>query len=969
MATVASMWVKVGADIKDLKKNLSEGQKAAQRFADGMGSVGRQLSVAATLPILAMGAASLKTAGDFEASMNRVQAVSGATASEFRALQAQAQQLGATTRYSSSQAADAMGFLAMAGLRVNEILGAMPGTLQLAASANIDLARSADIVTNILTGYGLAVEELGRANDVLVKTFTRTNVDLSMLGESFKYAGPVAKSAGIAFEEAAAAIGLMGNAGIQGSMAGTALRGAITRLLKPTAEVARTLNRLGVSATDSEGRLLSLVEIVRQLEEAGATTGDMMAIFGQRAGPAMAALVDQGADALRSLVRELETAGGTAKRIADVQMRGLNGALAELKSAFEALALAITGTGILDGVTKLTKEMARTVQAIAGLPRPVLLAGVAVAGLVAAIGPLLIIGGKLIALFLQLKLLAAATGVAIGAIAGPVGIAVAAFTALGAAFLAVARHAAKAREATRQVTEEAERARQLRIQTPEGRAEELRRLEQRRDWLLRRVRDTRESIRRAEAAGSRTLARSLQRQVDQWSRELGGVLRQIGELQRVADQAVTTTTAIAAEPAKLLEFTADNIRRLYEEAARLEEEIADIRFELHFAEAADAVAELTARLETLLDRQRRITAETARYEAQLRRSVAAMGEPRFGLQQSVRGMGLRRIEMGMARPSPSAFDRVQQQVREYIERGIPVEALSQIQLEGMRRIIRQREELERKYAEALGMQQRSWLDMLKSGDIVGAAKAAFLPLLKVALPLTLAFEVLKGIMDAIGEPLRALLLPLRMLGEVIGRALLPVFRALWPAIKGVVIAVSYLAQVFFTVSGYLQKGIGWLLEAIGKAVKFLSFGLVKSIEKAGKSLGRMGDESLRTAKEMGQLRSELRDMSFEDALDRVTDAAHRAADALLNVPQGFKVALARFQATVADRTVAAPSPVPVPGAASSSTTVQNDVDVTIHVQAAPGTDVPTLVEAIKREIVRDARRGGATGLELVFGAA
>src|SRR5690606_9859101 len=139
MATVASMWVKVGADVRDLKKNLSEGERAAQRFADRMGSVGRKLSVAATLPILAMGAASLRTAGNFEQAMNRVQAVSGATASEFRALQAQAKQLGATTRYSSSQAADAMGFLAMAGLNVQQILGAMPGTLQLAASAQIDL--------------------------------------------------------------------------------------------------------------------------------------------------------------------------------------------------------------------------------------------------------------------------------------------------------------------------------------------------------------------------------------------------------------------------------------------------------------------------------------------------------------------------------------------------------------------------------------------------------------------------------------------------------------------------------------------------------------------------------------------------------------------------------------------------------------------------------------------------------------
>src|SRR5690606_40977873 len=117
-------------------------------------------------------------------------------------------------------------------------------------------------------------------------------------------------------------------------------------------------------------------------------------------------------------------------------------------------------------------------------------------------------------------------------------------------------------------------------------------------------------------------------------------------------------------------------------------------------------------------------------------------------------------------------------------------ALYKVQHEGMRRVILQREELERQYAEALGLQQKSTLDLLKSGDIVGAAKAAFLPLLKVALPLAVAFEVLKGLMDAVGEPLRALLLPLRMLGETIGRALVPVFRALWPVIKGVVIEIG-----------------------------------------------------------------------------------------------------------------------------------------------------------------------------------
>src|SRR5690606_33368816 len=254
------------------------------------------------------------------------------------------------------------------------------------------------------------------------------------------------------------------------------------------------------------------------------------------------------------------------------------------------------------------------------------------------------------------------------------------------AFLAVARHAAKAREATRQVTEEAERARQLRLQTPEGRERELRRLEERRNWLLRRVAETRESIRHAEAAGATALARSLQRQVDNWSIELGTVFRRIGEIQQLAGQATDTATKAAAAPAaRALEHTEAMIRRLYEEAARLEEEIADIQFALVFEDAADAVAELTSRLEVLLDRQQRINEEMRRYERGVSRAVSALGTPRPGMARSIASrlqdpLGTR---MMAVTPRPSAFDRVQQQVREYIERGIPVEALSQIQLEGM----------------------------------------------------------------------------------------------------------------------------------------------------------------------------------------------------------------------------------------------------------------------------------------------
>ncbi|MFB7736163.1 phage tail tape measure protein [Streptomyces sp. NPDC056112] len=294
----------------------------------------------------------LKTAGDFEKSMNQVRAVTGATGKDFEALRNQAKELGATTKYTATQAGDAMNFLAMTGYKTDQILAAMPGTLNLAAAGNMDLARAADISSNIMTGYGFKASQTNKIVDVLAKTFVSTNTDLTQLGEAFKYAGPVAHAAGIQFEQASAAIGLMGNAGLQASMAGTALRGAITRLLSPTKQVSDVLKKLGVRVKDSHGQLLPLDQIIRQLEKSGAKTGDMMTIFGQRAGPAMLALVEQGSGALVKLTKELEKSGGTADRIAKIQMEGLQGQLVSLKSAWEGLMIEIGDLGVLKLATK-----------------------------------------------------------------------------------------------------------------------------------------------------------------------------------------------------------------------------------------------------------------------------------------------------------------------------------------------------------------------------------------------------------------------------------------------------------------------------------------------------------------------------------------------------------------------------------------------------------------------------------------
>lgn len=418
----------LGLDSSSFQQGMQRAQASLKKTGEDMQRIGRSLSLKVTAPLAAFGGLSLKTAGEFQTAMNRVAAVSGATGDQLDAMQKQARQLGATTQFSASEAADAMGFLAMAGFRTNEIIGAMPDTLRLASAAQMDMASAADIVSNILAGYSMKVEDLGHANDVLVKSFTSSNTDLRQLGEAMKYAGPVASAAGVSFEEAAAALGMMGNAGIQGSMAGTSLRGAISRILSPTKVMAARMEEAGLAFTDAEGRLLPLADIVRQLEPFADDAGLMMELFGQRSGPAMAALVSQGADALRDMTGELQNSAGAADRVSKIQMEGLNGALKELRSVFEELQLKIAESGLLDWAESFVKWLTQLIQKVSQASPEMLRWGTVIAGVAATLGPLLIGLG-----FLLTALGPLAAGFA--ALAGPVGIAVAAIA--GAAALIV----------------------------------------------------------------------------------------------------------------------------------------------------------------------------------------------------------------------------------------------------------------------------------------------------------------------------------------------------------------------------------------------------------------------------------------------------------------------------------------------------------------------------------------------------
>lgn len=455
-AIIGALRAELSAGVAKFAEDMGKAGDSVTRFArqfqrtgESISRTGQAMSMKITAPITAFGGFALKAAGDFESGMNRVAAVSGATGEQLQQLSDLAKEMGATTQYTASQAADAMGFLAMAGFRVDEILAALPGTLQLAASAQMDLGRAADIVSNVLAGYGMEVEELGRVNDVLVKAFTSANTDLEQLGEAMKYAGPVASAAGVRFEEAAAALGMMGNAGIQASMAGTSLRGAISRILNPTKAVADLMEQAGLNFTDAQGRLLPLADIIEQLEPHAENAGLFMELFGQRAGPAFAALVTQGSDALRSMTAELDSAGGTAERIGKVQMQGFNGAMLELKSAFEALQIAVAESGMLQFLTDLAKRAAEWTRNMAQTNPETLKWVTIIAAATAAIGPLVFlvgqtilgIGGllKMFALFLKVGPLfitaAKGIGAAVSLMGGPVTAVIAVLAALAAAWL------------------------------------------------------------------------------------------------------------------------------------------------------------------------------------------------------------------------------------------------------------------------------------------------------------------------------------------------------------------------------------------------------------------------------------------------------------------------------------------------------------------------------------------------------
>ncbi|HDR7458551.1 TPA: phage tail tape measure protein [Bacillus paranthracis] len=316
------------------------------RMQDVGATMGASFMAGATTMGYALGK-TITTAADFESAMSRVAALSGASDAELQKLTQTARELGASTSFSASQAAEGMQYLAMAGFKTNDVIAAMPGLLDLAASGQMDLGAAADITSNIMSGFGIAAQDAGRVADVLAKASTNANTDVAQLGEAMVYLAPVSKSLGWSLEEATAAVMAMSDAGIQGAQAGAAFSTSMGRLAKPTGEMEKTMKKLKIEIFDANGKMKSMPGVIKELEKAtrGMTdqqkSATLTTIFGAEAYKHWAVLIDKSSDALASNTEMLKKSAGTAKEIAAKQLDNLKGKLVILQSSIEGASITI----------------------------------------------------------------------------------------------------------------------------------------------------------------------------------------------------------------------------------------------------------------------------------------------------------------------------------------------------------------------------------------------------------------------------------------------------------------------------------------------------------------------------------------------------------------------------------------------------------------------------------------------------
>lgn len=327
----------------------------ASSFQDGISSIGSmaEKGLKATMAILTgaatsigtLGVAAIKVGSDFEGAMSKVEAISGATGSDLEALTNKAKEMGASTKFSATESANAFEYMAMAGWKTEDMLDGIEGIMNLAAASGEDLATTSDIVTDALTAFGMSAQDSTHFADILAQASSNANTNVGMMGETFKYVAPVAGALGYSAEDTATAIGLMANAGIKSSQAGTSLRSIMSRLAKPTKEVQTAMDALGISLTNSDGSMKELNEVIDDLRTgfsglSEAEAAQMAAALGgQEAMSGLLAIVNASDEDFNKLQSSIYSCDGAAAQMAETMNDNLQGQLTILKSGLEGLGI------------------------------------------------------------------------------------------------------------------------------------------------------------------------------------------------------------------------------------------------------------------------------------------------------------------------------------------------------------------------------------------------------------------------------------------------------------------------------------------------------------------------------------------------------------------------------------------------------------------------------------------------------
>lgn len=489
-------------EIIETEARLKEAEKAADSFnatgeklkaygdkIKGVGSavteVGKDMTTKVTVPIVTGLGTAVKIAADFDTAMSQVKAITGANNEEFQVLRDTAREWGGSTKYSAEEVAEAFTYMGMAGWKTEQMIAGIGGVLNLAAASGEDLATTSDIVTDAMTAFGMTADETQRFVDVLAATSTNANTNVSLMGETFKYVAPTAGALGYEVEDVAAAIGLMGNAGIKGSQAGTALNSLMTRMAKPTKESADAMDRLGISLQDDEGNMYSFMEIMEQMRDSfgqinmpidefdasierliadledgnitekeyskqleeltmeaygaeGAEKARAAAMLAGKTGMAgLLAIVNASEEDFGKLTKAIDSSTGSAEGMANTMKDNLSGQLTELKSATEELAISF-GDMLMPYVRDTVEKIQDLVAWFNGLDETQKKTILTIALVVAAIGPcILILGGLISAVGTIVTALGGfitVCGSVVAILGGPVTIAIVAITAVMALF-------------------------------------------------------------------------------------------------------------------------------------------------------------------------------------------------------------------------------------------------------------------------------------------------------------------------------------------------------------------------------------------------------------------------------------------------------------------------------------------------------------------------------------------------------